>query len=216
MNGKHRLKRFARKGLAFMRIWTIQPYEVYQQILKTGHFYCDPNLSIDLKDDVEFRRSYQWMIEQMKCQIGGPEREGSYPIWAWYRSHDYKNQRPDFRQARDYSDEVCIELEISEKKVLLSDFEAWHFVLNDWYYSPATSEEEWNQRDEWFERLSEKEQRRVKLKSWNRIFDITPRKGEWTKNGDIVQACFWSLNRNQVRKVWRLRKGQKTHEIYSI
>lgn len=198
-----------------MIIWTIQPYAVYQRIIKTGHFYSDPKLSFDLKDDIDFQRSYRWMIEQMRRKVGAPENEGSYPIWAWYK-HDYQHKRPDFRRVRDYSDEVCIELEIPDKKVLLSDFEAWHYVLNNWYYSPATSEKEWNQSIDWLDSLPEKERQKVKRKSWNRIFDITPRKGDWTKNGDVVQACFWALSRDQMRKVWRLRKGQETQEIYAI
>lgn len=49
-------------------------------------------------------------------RIGPSKESNAYPIWAWYRSHDYKHQRPDFRWARDYPDEVCMELEIPEEK----------------------------------------------------------------------------------------------------
>lgn len=196
-----------------MIIWTMQPYEVYQKILEKGIFYCDPRLSFCLKGDDDFQRAYRWMIKQMENKFGPTKEKNCYPIWAWYRSHDYKHQHPDFRWVRDYPDEVCMELEIPEEQVLLSDFEGWHFVLNDWYYSDATSEVQWDRQEKWFDNLPKDRQQQIKEQSWQRIFDITPHKGEWTKNGDVVQACFWSINKEQVQKVWRLQKDKKVQLI---
>ena len=109
-----------------------------------------------------------------------------------------------------------MEINIPEEKVLLSDFEAWHFVLNDWYYSPATNEQEWERLEKKFDSLPERKQKQVEEKSWQRIFDTDIRHGEWTKNGETVQGCFWMLEINQIRKVWLLKKGEKVREIYSI
>lgn len=195
-----------------MIVWTIQPYEVYEEILEKGEFACDPRLSANLSEGAEFRRSYQWMIQQMIEKIGKAEKVGSYPVWAWYR-RDYQRKRPDFRERRDYPDEVCIELDIPDEKVLLSDFDAWHFVLNDLYYSNATNDAEWERQAEWFSSLSEKEQEQVKEESWKRIFDISPRFGDWEHNGRMVQACFWKIEKAQVRKVWRLKEGERVYEI---
>lgn len=178
-----------------------------------GIFFCNPELSINLKDDHDFSRAYHWMIQQMIKQIGPSNKKDTYPIWAWYRSRDYQHRRPDFRWVKDYPDEVCIELEIPEKKVLLSDFQGWHFVLNDWYYSDAKSDEEWDCKEKWFDNLTVNQQQRVKEESWQRIFDITPRHGEWEVNGDVVQACFWAIKKDQIRKVWRLQKGKKVQLI---
>lgn len=104
-------------------------------------------------------------------------------------------------------DEVCIELDIPEHQVLLSDFESWHFVLNNWYYSDVTNEKEWRDKNRLFEGMTPKRQRFVKEQSWQRIFNVTPRHGEWTKNGESVQACFWYIGKKQIRKVWRLKAG---------
>lgn len=199
-----------------MIIWTIQPYEVYQEILTTGTFYCDPSLSTNLKDDADFSRAYRWMIQQMIKKIGPSDQLNIYPIWAWYRSRDYTHQRPDFRWIRDYSDEVCIELDISDDKVLLSDFQGWHFILNDWYYSDAMNQDEWDRKDKWFDGLSAKQQQQEKEKSWQQIFDVTPRYGDWDANGEAVQACFWAIKKEQIRKVWRLKQGEKVRKIYSV
>lgn len=137
-----------------MIIWTMQPYEVYQKILEKGIFYYDPQLSSCLKGDDDFQRAYRWMIKQMENKIDPAKEKNCYPIWDWYRSRDHKHQYPDFRWIRDFPDEVCIELEIPEERALLSDFEGWHFVLNDWYYSDATNQVQWNWQREWFDSLS--------------------------------------------------------------
>lgn len=196
-----------------MIVWTIQPYKIYQEILDSDSFYCNPKLSINLKDDVDFLRAYHWIIRQMIKRIGPSKESNAYPIWAWYRSHDYKHQRPDFRWVKDYPDEVCMELEIPEEEILLSDFQGWHFVLNDWYYSDAMNQDEWDSKDKWFNELPAKKQQLVKEKSWQRIFDVTPRHGEWDANGKSVQACFWSIEKKYIRKVWRLQKGKKVQLI---
>ncbi|UOC07345.1 DUF3841 domain-containing protein [Lactobacillus johnsonii] len=81
------------------------------------------------------------------------------------------------------------------------------------YYSDAKSDEEWDCKEKWFDNLTVNQQQRVKEESWQRIFDITPRHGEWEVNGDVVQACFWAIKKDQIRKVWRLQKGKKVQLI---
>ena len=198
-----------------MIMWTIQPYCVYQQLISNGFFYCNPNKSENLKHP-DFKLAYQWMTKQLRARLAPPCNQIITPLWARYRSYAYHYQRPDFRWARDYPDEVCIEYDIPDDEVLLSDFEIWHFVLNDWYYSSATSEKEWEQDERRFDALSKVEQQRIKEESWQQIFDITLRHGEWTRNGDVVQGCFWLLRLNQVRRVWRMKEEERVHEIYSV
>ena len=194
-------------------MWTNQPYCVYQQLKRDGIFNCDPHKSI-LLEEVNFQNAYQWMINQMKSKIGDPPKNVKVPIWAWYRSKGYQHCRPDFRWAQDYEDEVCMEIDIPEEQVLLSEFEEWHFVLSNSYLAPATSHEEYQRLNNWFESLTPKKQQRVKEKSWQQIFDITIRRqDEWKMNGEIVQGCFWQLKIDQVRKVWRLKKGARVREI---
>lgn len=45
-----------------MIMWTIQPYSVYQQLIKNGCFYRDPNKSENL-NETDFQSAYQWMIK---------------------------------------------------------------------------------------------------------------------------------------------------------
>lgn len=138
----------------------MQPYEVYQQLKSQGYFFSDPNKSRLLEYE-EFDKAYQWMIEQMKLKIGMPPKGVKTPIWAWYK-RNYKHKRPDFRWVRDFDDEVCIEFEIPDDEVLLSDFMAWHFVLGDFCYSQIDDEKESKRFDDWFDSLPISEQKKLR------------------------------------------------------
>lgn len=195
-----------------MIMWTNQPYSVYVQLMERKVFSCDETQQSNLKDNDNFQIAYCWMVEQMKDKVNFPPSGVKYPIWAWYKQN-YAHRPPDFRRRLDYEDQVCIEIEVPENLVLLSDFEKWHFVLNDWYLPNASGEAEWLQQEQWFDGLSKETQRLYKQKSWQKIFDVTPRKGEWTANGRDIQGCFWVLKSEYIRKVWRLQKGCKTKLI---
>ena len=60
------------------------------------------------------------------------------PIWVWVRP------KPDLRQAgylQRGRKGVLLELEIDSHRILLSDFDAWHCVLNHWYLALTEYEE---------------------------------------------------------------------------
>ena len=96
-----------------MIVWTMRPYNVYLEIMDKGEFFCNLDLSINLKDDNDFLRAYHWMIQQMIKKIGVPSKGETYPIWTWYRRHDYKHQRPDVRWDIDY---IPGQIEMAEDK----------------------------------------------------------------------------------------------------
>ena len=187
-----------------MRLWTIQPVSVYETLMKTGVYHCDGTLSNLLNDDISnFQNAYQWMIEQMKERTGMPPDEVSYPVWAWYL-RDWKHKKPDLREsgyAERGTEMVCLTIEIPKESVLLSDFDAWHFVLNQWYFPRVKTEEEWDEKQTWFESLTKKQRDQVMKESWNQIFDITPCNEEWDVMGRYVQATFWELKKEQIKKV---------------
>lgn len=194
-----------------MIVWTNQPYSVYQQLKKTGRFVCDPRQALD-HEFTDYAAAYHWMQIQLKRKVGLPPADVTTPIWAWYR-RNWHHQRPDFRDRHDYADQVCLEVEVAESQILLSDFEHWNFVLNDWRISMVTSEAAWEQDQVWFMSLPKAQQQRVKHHSWQQIFDITQRHGDWEKNGDTVQGCFWELRWPQVRRAWRLQGRERAVEL---
>ena len=112
-----------------MILWTIQTEELYHSILETGQYACDPN-QIDM---TEFTEMYDWLVLQMRERIGEPPNGVISPVWAWHTQKS-KRQKPDLRSERwsnGYDGEkfVCLEIEVPDEQVLLSDFDLWSIVL---------------------------------------------------------------------------------------
>lgn len=201
-----------------MILWTFQPYSVYEEIMQTGEYVCDPDKSplLELDDDDtdnRFSRAYQWMTEQMQEKVGARPSNVKIPIWAWYR-WDYKHQPPKFYNESWNFITVCLKLKIPDNEVLLSDFDKWHIVLGGSYIGDATNETELDKEDKWFDSLPKNEAEKVMKKSWQKIFDITPnRDNSWTMNGGFVQGCFWKLKKEYICKAWRLERGRKAYRL---
>lgn len=145
-----------------MRLWTIQPLEVLEIIKQEGEFVCNPNYS-----DSDFKRAYHWLVKQMDNRGIEHPYGLELPIWAWYKT-DWENKKPDLEQ-EDFSDSrknlVCIELEINDKDVLLTDFYAWHYVLNDSFLDSSHDEKEWDLQHEWYDALAPEKRQIVKEES---------------------------------------------------
>lgn len=192
-----------------MKLWTIQPYNVYETINSTGVYRCNPNLSSLLEED-SFVNAYNWLSKEMKKQIGNPPADIKFPVWAWY-CVEGKNRRPDMRTMgmRVFEESVIMEIEIQDNKVLLSDFDHWHSVLNDDIFYKASlirniSFEEWeieaDKEDVYYKTLSDEEKIIYKENSWKNIFSP-----DIVKQSAFVQATFWELKKEEIKKVWKLK-----------
>lgn len=197
-----------------MLIWSIQPESLYDKLKAEKVIFCDPAQS-ELITKCNFGPAYDWLAEQMALRIGPPPTGVKYPFWAWH-TLEWKHRKPDLRRMEfcGYSGEqVCIELEVPDKDVLLSNEDMWHIVLNDGYYVECSNEQEYETEDKWFRNLPSEEQLQVKYKSWEKIFDVFPPwENEWESHGKYIQATFWKLRLDQVIDVrhfkGRIRKEQ--------
>lgn len=124
-----------------MKFYSIQNNECWEQAKRIGYLEGCSEYAM-------FPKEYAWLMEQMKKRL--PDYNGEYPTWLWVT-------RPDLRCAGHIAKgekAVLLEISIPEKKVLFSDFQAWHIVLNncvlDAYDGEPISKEE----------------------SWKRIFDL--------------------------------------------
>lgn len=187
-----------------MRLWTVQPREVYDLITSTGIYSCD-GAKADYLNALGNEAPYRWMAAQMAKRVGPPPEGVIFPVWAWH-TMNWKHRRPDMRWSHFHGRKrpfALMEVEIPDKDVLLSDEELWHFVLNDWYLNDAANEAEYNAAEEAFDALSEAQQRTVKEKSWERIFSVlSPVDNGWVRLGCFIQATFWELRKEQIVKVW--------------
>ena len=97
---------------------------------------------------------------------------------------------------------VCMEIDIPDSDVVLSDFNAWHFVLNHMYLNPDCFDEETLDQDQrWLDSMTAEERERAIRSSWDAIFDIRSYENEWVDWGSYIQATFWELKVEQIRNV---------------
>ena len=200
-----------------MRLWTIQPEEVWDILREKGVYRCDPDKCELLKIDElnpKFGPAYNWLVNQMEKRIGKRPDGIVFPVWAWYR-YAGKN-RVDLRRERwAYGTAgqrmACIEIEIPDEQVLLSDFGEWHYVLNRWPISQT--EEESKQIDEFVEHADKDTLSAFLNVNWEQIFDITPVKNGWRSRGDDIQATFWELKQENLKGVRFFTTAQSKHEI---
>jgi Domain of unknown function (DUF3841) len=173
-----------------LRLWTIQPFAVWERLRRCQALYVDSVLS-----DQDFLTQYDWMREQMARRL--QDYQGHSPWWAWFRP------KPDLRRwhaccAAAGSRGVRLELAVPAERVLLSNEATWLCVLNGWYLGRTRAEyEAWNREiereslDDSAGRLPEPWAARV-VASWEHIFDIEALAAgdEWS---DAVQATFERL-----------------------
>jgi hypothetical protein len=193
-----------------MRLWTIQPLKFYERLLTECVIHCDPVLSDYLREnsDFSFRKEYDWLAYQMQKRIGTPPAGVKYPIWAWYSLRG-KHQKPDLRrtECRNYTGhQTCLEIEIPDKDVLLSDEVSWYIVLNDGYYASSKDDDGIEAEYAWYEHLPEDIRREVQVASWERIFDVL----NLSEPSQFIQATFWELRLEQIIAVrhFKGRLGQ--------
>jgi len=187
-----------------MRLVTVQDKAAYDALCEKGILRCNPELADWLRDN-NFRAAYNWLVGQMKLRVGKPPRGVSYPIWAWYLL-DGKPAKADLRRIEfnNYRGEnYILTVEVPDKQVLLSDEEAWHYVLNDWFLNDAKNEVDHDKLKARFNALPSYEKQKTRKKSWEKIFDITSFENDWFRRGCYVQATFWELRKEQVITVKR-------------
>ena len=192
-----------------MRLWTIQPIKVWNEIQNYGVYRCNPVLTtLDMDDE------YKWMIRKMVDRTGPPPEGVQYPVWAWYKQNG-KYHKPDLRSARwgygpGDEDYACIEIEMPAEKVLLSDFDVWHIILN--YGLISETEEEDRKQEALFDAMDSEHQALYRDKNWERVFDISPLHNDWITRGEWIQATFWELQKEDIRSAKFFRTAGRKKE----
>ena len=120
----------AQGGPDLIRLWTIQSLPAWQKAQRVGALKGDGRFVWK-----EFRPAYRWMRRQMAERLG--DCRGQYPVWAWLQP------KPDLRRGGHLPQGmigVRLEFIVPAQEVLLSDFSAWHMVLNDGYLALSEAE----------------------------------------------------------------------------
>ena len=189
-----------------MKIITIQPDEVIELLNKNGEYCCSEKLAVNPAENSDvFIKPYEWMANQMIKRNILPPHGVRFPIWGWYRYNNKPAEINTISKEEENTELNYIILDIPDEQVLLSDFDQWHFVLNNMWIDDSTSKKEFDENSRWFHRLKKDEQEIIKQESWQKIFDITPRKtglqkdgSFWCSYGEYVQATFWKITENMI------------------
>jgi len=155
-----------------------------------------------------FAPAYEWMAGEMgKMLAPPPDGVDAWPLWAWFR-HGKGGVDPD---ADEYADQDLwvMTFETDPRHVVISDFDAWHYVLQGWYLPDRSAPDGGDaEADQFADALNEAgvewgdhpypEPFASRIQnSWKRVFDLsgkTRSKAAKTK----LQATFWVLDRRQI------------------
>lgn len=179
-----------------LRLYTIQPQALWDTLQKEGITRVD-----SWRTEKDFSQAYQWLKLQMKKRVRG--YRGGDLFWAWA-------EKPPFEEYYQWGNpgepKVCLELLIPKKRVLLSDFDLWHHVLNGWYLCLSEKESE-----RLWKRKMTSSFRREQSKSWEKIFDLTlaDKYLDWLGGNVRVQATFEYFRRDEVVSVEYFESGIK-------
>ena len=189
-------------------LWTIQSIAAWKILQREQVLFADQRHSEDL-----FLDAYKWMTKQMERRIESESENTSLPLWAWYQWNG-KRRRPDLRRSAHLPKGqrgVRIEFEQSDKGVLLSDFDLWHYVLNYWYLPRTVADGEAFEAELSEHDLSFFDTKPLPVRayhqriedSWDRIFDLDWAEEEISNSFSrkSIQATFWKLNFDQIRDV---------------
>ena len=136
-------------------------------------------------------------------------------LLSYNKAMNGKHKKPDLRGERwcygpGEESYACIEFEVPDDQVLLSDFDVWHIVLC--YSLIFESEEESNRQESYYDSLSPEAQKVYKEKNWERVFETTPLDNHWIKRGSWVQATVWELRKDMICDVRFFTTGKYKHE----
>ena len=157
--------------------YSIQNFNAWTEAQKIGFLSGNPEFI-----DAHFIKSYLWMMKQMNERI--TVYEGEYPIWLWPIT-----SRPDLRRkfwGIRGTPAVLLKIEIPNDRVLLSDFQAWHCVLNGGVLEDHDGED-------------------IDMeKSWERIFDLEYLKKhcDWGQFDELdIQGVTGKIYLSQIKSV---------------
>lgn len=85
-----------------MILWTIQPEDEYENLVKTGFYHCRSKKAFMYENCKE---EYDWLVSQMKQMVGLPHEGVMLPVWAWYQWEGVR-KKPDLRNELFHDEEL--------------------------------------------------------------------------------------------------------------
>lgn len=172
-----------------MRLVSFQSPGAWETLRRNGALRADPARAYPA-----FRPAYRWMMRRMRERL--PGCRGGWPLWAWLVREGNPEPEPPEGPC------VRLALAVPPERVLLSDFDGWHAVLNRVYL--LLSEEEdaaWEARlpcPPLWRALPLRFKKEV-ARSWSRTFDLDLMARSWWAEGDQrIQAVLEEIKLEDV------------------
>jgi hypothetical protein len=216
-----------------MRLYTFQPLFVYD-LLMSGKVWTADTYSTKVdgarlsRTLLNFRRSYDWLVQQMLARAIKPTNAATkYPVWAWQQWNGITQLEPDLDApaSRDFArkgSQVMLVLEVDPSRVLLSDYDAWNWVLNHWFLGGEAASDAFELRcaaaDPKYRHGLPPQQaalRREMEESWAGIFDPAKSAEALQESPDraIVQAVFWEIRPEDVMAAVQFEATGPTRDL---
>lgn len=129
------------------------------------------------EDDQQFQKAYQWLHHQMITRHVQYLYDRSGMHWMYIQT-PHGVGKPDMRY-RSYKrfinngNMALLTLRIPKERVLVSDYDGWHWVLNNWYLHNSTTED-FDLIHDWLDLVGNTNPRKAKSlrkQSWLQIFN---------------------------------------------
>lgn len=113
-----------------IKLYTMQKLKAWKKAQQRGYLVGNREYVWE-----NFIDSYSWMRNQMYKRLN--KYDGEYPIWLWLETDNIN-----FSEMIN-EDWVLLEINLSKEDIVLSNFDAWHIVLNNGYFDeePLTQRE---------------------------------------------------------------------------
>ncbi|MDW9481928.1 DUF3841 domain-containing protein [Sinorhizobium meliloti] len=203
-----------------MRLYHYMDADAYEAMNSTGRLVGSPAHS----SYPEFAFAYGWLADVMQRRIG-PAPEGCHsrwPVFTWALHNGLSPLAYDREQNHAGSEDpndagFLVGFDPPEGAFLLSDFDDWHYVLNNWFLPSGGSADDSAEEGDAFEELCQRhgcspyrfdgdvdtpEVEAARRANWERIVDYPHDNGS-------VQATLWELKAEWVFLV----KARRFHAI---
>lgn len=211
-----------------LTLYTFQPIFVWECLNELGFFHpffvdeVDSFLKEEKENDWGFFHAYQWLKYQMNQKGIKYHHANEQIIWAWYQWAGENKKAPDkrYQSVYNYFEDpyVLLELEINPERVLLSDYDAWHYVLNYWHLSSDRESEKFSKSFDFYRKkpLAGLANEQIQ-NTWLSIFDLDKSKKilNIESNNQQIQATFFELFFNDVKKV-HFFENKKCQKIINL
>lgn len=189
-----------------MRVWTILDEKGMSSLEGKGVLRCDAQ-----RVDRDRKRAYAWIAGKLSEKAGPAPKGVRFPMWTWAAWDAGRGRtRPDLRSSCHLprgTKGFRLELEVDPGRVLQSDFEAWHAVLNGWFLGKDEAEDEGFDAEmkaagvRWGWPYPEPFASKV-VASWDRIFELgPPAPTHFHRDPPDVQGVLWEIRRADAVKV---------------